>query len=179
MWYNFFRIRKNKLFCCLNLIYLFFFFFFKIEIANLFFVVLFTLEMLLKMYSLGFQGYFVSLFNRFDCFVVICSIIEAVFIFTGLMPPLGVSVLRCARLLRVFKATRSVNIQLKITLTVDFIFYLYLKYKKSTSSCRIWSLRTIFQVPILCKSWLNNLAHLFHHERFQGWSVFTLVQTSF
>ncbi|XP_070193049.1 muscle calcium channel subunit alpha-1-like isoform X2 [Littorina saxatilis] len=75
-------------------------------IANLFFVVLFTLEMLLKMYSLGFQGYFVSLFNRFDSFVVICSILEVIFLYTNVMPPLGVSVLRCARLLRVFKATR-------------------------------------------------------------------------
>jgi voltage-dependent calcium channel L type alpha-1D len=75
-------------------------------LANLFFVVLFTLEMILKMYSLGFQGYFVSLFNRFDSFVVICSILEVIFYYTNVMPPLGVSVLRCARLLRVFKATR-------------------------------------------------------------------------
>ena len=78
-------------------------------IANLFFVVLFTLEMLLKMYSLGFQGYFVSLFNRFDSFVVICSILEVILLYTNIMPPLGVSVLRCARLLRVFKATRWVR----------------------------------------------------------------------
>ncbi|XP_076090136.1 muscle calcium channel subunit alpha-1-like isoform X9 [Mytilus galloprovincialis] len=76
------------------------------EVANLFFVVLFTLEMFLKMYSLGFQGYFVSLFNRFDSLVVLFSIVEAILIFTNVMPPLGVSVLRCARLLRVFKATR-------------------------------------------------------------------------
>ena len=54
----------------------------------------------------GLQGYFVSLFNRFDSFVVLCSIIEAVFTQTKLMQPLGVSVLRCARLLRVFKFTR-------------------------------------------------------------------------
>lgn len=82
-------------------------------IANLFFVVLFTMEMFLKMYSLGFQGYFVSLFNRFDSFVVICSILEVIFLYTDVMPPLGVSVLRCARLLRVFKATRFVNTTLE------------------------------------------------------------------
>ncbi|XP_052780217.1 muscle calcium channel subunit alpha-1-like isoform X4 [Mya arenaria] len=76
------------------------------EIANIFFVILFTLEMLLKMYSLGFQGYFVSLFNRFDCFVVLCSIAEVLLIQFEVLPPLGVSVLRCARLLRLFKATR-------------------------------------------------------------------------
>ena len=62
--------------------------------------------MLLKMYSLGITGYFVSNFNRFDCFVVIASIIEFVLIYMKLMPPLGISVLRCVRLLRVFKVTR-------------------------------------------------------------------------
>ncbi|KPM10113.1 voltage-gated calcium channel-like protein 4 [Sarcoptes scabiei] len=41
------------------------------EVANVVFVTLFLLEMLLKMYSLGLKGYFFSLFNRFDCFVVI------------------------------------------------------------------------------------------------------------
>ena len=50
-----------------------------------------------------------SLFNRFDCFVVISSIMEVLLTKTGVMPPLGVSVLRCVRLLRVFKVTRSVR----------------------------------------------------------------------
>nr|XP_049705331.1 muscle calcium channel subunit alpha-1 isoform X4 [Helicoverpa armigera] len=83
------------------------------EYGNAFFVALFTLEMLVKMYSLGlqlppnmFQGYFVSLFNRFDCFVVIGSISEMVLTKTEVMPPLGISVLRCVRLLRVFKVTK-------------------------------------------------------------------------
>lgn len=76
------------------------------EYTNMFFIALFTLEMLLKMYSLGFQGYFVSLFNRFDCFVVIGSISEMVLTNTNIMPPLGISVLRCVRLLRVFKVTK-------------------------------------------------------------------------
>jgi len=76
------------------------------EISNLFFIGLFTVEMLVKMYSVGLQGYFVSMFNRFDSFVVVFSIVEEIFTYTGIMPPLGVSVLRCARLLRVFKATR-------------------------------------------------------------------------
>lgn len=62
--------------------------------------------MCLKMYSLGFQAYFVSLFNRFDCFVVIGSIIEMILTNTHVMPPLGVSVLRCVRLLRIFKVTK-------------------------------------------------------------------------
>nr|XP_037876781.1 muscle calcium channel subunit alpha-1 isoform X3 [Bombyx mori] len=76
------------------------------EYGNAFFVALFTLEMLVKMYSLGLQGYFVSLFNRFDCFVVIGSISEMVLTKSEVMPPLGISVLRCVRLLRVFKVTK-------------------------------------------------------------------------
>lgn len=76
------------------------------EATNMFFVGLFTVEMVLKMYSLGFQGYFVSLFNRFDCFVVFGSIIEMVLTNSNVMPPLGISVLRCVRLLRVFKVTK-------------------------------------------------------------------------
>jgi len=76
------------------------------ENCNRIFVTLFTLEMFLKMYSLGFQGYFVSLFNRFDCFVVISSILEMILTNTKVMMPLGVSVLRCVRLLRIFKVTK-------------------------------------------------------------------------
>ncbi|CAH1158375.1 unnamed protein product [Phyllotreta striolata] len=76
------------------------------EYTNMFFIALFTMEMLLKMYSLGFQGYFVSLFNRFDCFVVIGSIMEMILTNTHVMPHLGISVLRCVRLLRVFKVTK-------------------------------------------------------------------------
>lgn len=74
--------------------------------ANYLFVVLFTIEMLVKMYALGFQGYFVSLFNRFDCFVMVCSIVELALNTTGTIPQLGISVLRCVRLLRVFKVTK-------------------------------------------------------------------------
>ncbi|CAH1264655.1 CACNA1C [Branchiostoma lanceolatum] len=76
------------------------------KISNLFFVSLFTLEMFIKMYALGWQAYQVSLFNRFDCFVVISSIIEIILTETGVIQPLGVSVLRCVRLLRVFKVTK-------------------------------------------------------------------------
>ena len=61
--------------------------------------------MLLKMYSLGFRSYFVSMFNRFDCFVVFGSIAE-IGLTVKFHISLGVSVLRCVRLLRVFKVTR-------------------------------------------------------------------------
>lgn len=89
------------------------------EVSNVFFIGLFTVEMLLKVYSLGLQGYLMSLFNRFDCFVVLCSIVEAIFNYTGVMPALGVSVLRCARLLRVFKATRYTRLNCNTVLFVD------------------------------------------------------------
>lgn len=58
------------------------------------------------MYSLGLQAYFVSLFNRFDCFVVCGGILETILVETKIMSPLGISVLRCVRLLRIFKITR-------------------------------------------------------------------------
>lgn len=61
--------------------------------------------MVLKMYSLGFRSYFVSMFNRFDCFVVFGSIAE-IGLVVEFNISLGVSVLRCVRLLRVFKVTR-------------------------------------------------------------------------
>lgn len=65
--------------------------------------------MLLKMYSLGLQAYFVSLFNRFDCFIVCGGILETILVETKIMSPLGISVLRCVRLLRIFKITRYVT----------------------------------------------------------------------
>ncbi|KAI5094991.1 voltage-dependent L-type calcium channel subunit alpha-1F [Silurus meridionalis] len=76
------------------------------EIANKVLLSLFTVEMLLKMYSLGLQAYFVAFFNRFDCFVVCGGILETVLVELQIMPPLGISVLRCVRLLRIFKVTR-------------------------------------------------------------------------
>merc|ERR550539_2054238 len=76
------------------------------EYTNLFFVCLFTCEMLLKMYALGLAGYMLSLFNRFDFIVVISSILEFILVSQEIMPPLGMSVLMCIRLLRAFKVTR-------------------------------------------------------------------------
>ncbi|XP_075298802.1 voltage-dependent L-type calcium channel subunit alpha-1S isoform X2 [Opisthocomus hoazin] len=67
---------------------------------------LFVAEMLLKMYALGLRQYFMSLFNRFDCFVVCAGILETILVELGTLSPLGISVLRCIRLLRIFKITR-------------------------------------------------------------------------
>ncbi|XP_035391927.1 voltage-dependent L-type calcium channel subunit alpha-1D isoform X2 [Electrophorus electricus] len=76
------------------------------EVANKVLLAMFTCEMLIKMYSLGLQAYFVSLFNRFDCFVVCGGIAETILVELEIMSPLGISVLRCVRLLRIFKVTR-------------------------------------------------------------------------
>ena len=90
--------------------------------ANIVFVILFTLELLLKIFALGHGLYLHSLFNRFDLFVVVTSLMEGLWKYSNLQiilliakviltelrvaPPLGLSVLRCVRLLRVFKVTR-------------------------------------------------------------------------
>ncbi|XP_048579316.1 muscle calcium channel subunit alpha-1 isoform X2 [Nematostella vectensis] len=74
--------------------------------ANKLFLALFTLEMVVKMYCLGFHGYFASLFNRFDCLVVISSLLELGLTEAMDQRPIGISMLRCVRLLRIFKVTR-------------------------------------------------------------------------
>ncbi|XP_044143728.1 voltage-dependent L-type calcium channel subunit alpha-1S isoform X2 [Bufo gargarizans] len=76
------------------------------DIANQVLLIVFTMEMILKIYALGFQSYFMSLFNRFDCFVVCTGLLEVMLVASNIMSPLGISVLRCIRLLRIFKITR-------------------------------------------------------------------------
>ncbi|XP_068930637.1 voltage-dependent L-type calcium channel subunit alpha-1S isoform X1 [Petaurus breviceps papuanus] len=76
------------------------------DVANRVLLILFTIEMLMKMYGLGLRQYFMSVFNRFDCFVVCSGLIEIILVESGIMTPLGISVLRCIRLLRIFKITK-------------------------------------------------------------------------
>ncbi|XP_072804364.1 voltage-dependent L-type calcium channel subunit alpha-1S [Vicugna pacos] len=76
------------------------------DVANRVLLSLFTVEMLMKMYGLGLRQYFMSIFNRFDCFVVCSGILEVLLVESGAMTPLGISVLRCIRLLRIFKITK-------------------------------------------------------------------------
>ena len=79
------------------------------EYANKVLLCLFTVEMLLKLYGLGPSVYVSSFFNRFDCFVVCGGSLETTLVEVGAMQPLGISVLRCVRLLRIFKVTRYVG----------------------------------------------------------------------
>lgn len=77
-----------------------------LDIANKLFLGIFTVEMVIKMYCLGIHGYFASLFNRFDCLVVVSSLLELAIVEAMNQRPIGISVLRCIRLLRIFKVTR-------------------------------------------------------------------------
>uniref|UniRef100_A0A1I8JP16 Ion_trans domain-containing protein n=1 Tax=Macrostomum lignano TaxID=282301 RepID=A0A1I8JP16_9PLAT len=74
--------------------------------ANYVFVAMFTFEMLLKMYSLGIRPIIGFLFKQFDFFVVVASLSRCCSPRPTSCQNLGISVLRCARLLRVFKVTR-------------------------------------------------------------------------
>ncbi|XP_058130921.1 voltage-dependent L-type calcium channel subunit alpha-1S isoform X2 [Dasypus novemcinctus] len=76
------------------------------DVANRALLSLFTIEMLMKMYGLGLRQYFMSIFNRFDCFVVCSGLLEILLVESGVLAPLGISVLRCIRLLRIFKITK-------------------------------------------------------------------------
>ncbi|OQV13004.1 Muscle calcium channel subunit alpha-1 [Hypsibius exemplaris] len=75
------------------------------EMSNPSVVSLFALEMLFRLLCFGPQRYFRSLFNRLDCFLVVVSIIDCALVYAGIMPEYGLSALRTARLMRIFKVT--------------------------------------------------------------------------
>ncbi|KAJ3614390.1 hypothetical protein NHX12_017964 [Muraenolepis orangiensis] len=72
-----------------------------LEISNMVFTSLFSLEMLLKLMALGLFGYIKNPYNGFDSVIVIISVWELVGEADG-----GLSVLRTFRLLRVLKLVR-------------------------------------------------------------------------
>uniref|UniRef100_A0A8C8DRU4 Calcium channel, voltage-dependent, T type, alpha 1H subunit b n=1 Tax=Oryzias sinensis TaxID=183150 RepID=A0A8C8DRU4_9TELE len=72
-----------------------------LEISNMVFTSLFSLEMLLKLLALGLFGYIKNPYNGFDSIIVIISVWEIVGQAEG-----GLSVLRTFRLLRVLKLVR-------------------------------------------------------------------------
>ncbi|XP_029356956.1 voltage-dependent T-type calcium channel subunit alpha-1I-like [Echeneis naucrates] len=72
-----------------------------LEISNMVFTSLFSLEMLLKLMALGLFGYYKNPYNGFDSIIVIISVCEIVGEAEG-----GLSVLRTFRLLRVLKLVR-------------------------------------------------------------------------
>ncbi|KAM8841779.1 voltage-dependent T-type calcium channel subunit alpha-1H-like [Synchiropus picturatus] len=72
-----------------------------LEISNMVFTSLFSLEMLLKLLALGLFGYIKNPYNGFDSIIVVISVWEIVGEAQG-----GLSVLRTFRLLRVLKLVR-------------------------------------------------------------------------
>ncbi|XP_031718893.1 voltage-dependent T-type calcium channel subunit alpha-1I-like isoform X2 [Anarrhichthys ocellatus] len=72
-----------------------------LEISNMVFTSMFSLEMLLKLMALGLFGYVKNPYNGFDSIIVIISVWEIVGEAEG-----GLSVLRTFRLLRVLKLVR-------------------------------------------------------------------------
>ncbi|XP_068695384.1 voltage-dependent calcium channel type A subunit alpha-1-like isoform X1 [Montipora foliosa] len=100
-------------------------------IAEIAFLSIFFVEMLLKLYGLGIHQYFSSSFNCFDCAVVCFGIVD---ILMEKYLKLGISVLRCVRLLRVFKFTRhwrslrnlATSLVSSIKSIVSLIFLLFL-----------------------------------------------------
>ncbi|XP_046881682.1 calcium channel, voltage-dependent, L type, alpha 1S subunit, a isoform X1 [Hypomesus transpacificus] len=76
------------------------------DAANKVLLSMFAIEMVMKMYALGLPSYFMSLFNRFDCFVVTTGVLELILVHMDIMSVMGISVLRCIRLLRLLKVTK-------------------------------------------------------------------------
>ncbi|KAL7667856.1 hypothetical protein ACOME3_008585 [Neoechinorhynchus agilis] len=74
--------------------------------AEFSFLFLFFAEMMLKVYGVGFNQYFQSSFNKFDCIVVVGSTFEVIWSAFKTDESFGISVLRSLRLLRIFKVTR-------------------------------------------------------------------------
>ncbi|XP_062575412.1 voltage-dependent R-type calcium channel subunit alpha-1E-like [Saccostrea cucullata] len=70
------------------------------------FVVLFTIEVFLRIYAHGYQQYFYSSFNKFDALVWVISVIGLILLIRSGNRGLRCSVFRSLRLLRVFKKTR-------------------------------------------------------------------------
>ena len=76
-----------------------------INISNFIFVIIFTLEMIIKLYLLGFKQYISNSWNIFDVFVVIVSWIDVIFVGTGF----GLSALKIFRIFRVFRVLKLVK----------------------------------------------------------------------
>lgn len=90
------------------------------RIANLFFTVIFAVEMCLKLFGFGCKKYVADNFNNFDAFIVIMSYVELV------VPQDesgegggGLGMLRAFRLLRIFKIIKSWE-SLKVLLSTVF-----------------------------------------------------------
>lgn len=80
-----------------------------------------------------------SLFNRFDCFIVCGGILETILVETKIMSPLGISVLRCVRLLRIFKITRCVAARFPLGMGLRRLLEGQGGWPGCGKSCRFWN----------------------------------------
>jgi hypothetical protein len=76
------------------------------NVANLFFTIIFTVEVVLKLIGLGVSGYSADKFNLFDAAIVIVSIVE-MFLVSDEGGGGAFSALRAFRLFRIFKIFRA------------------------------------------------------------------------
>jgi len=85
-------------------------------VANIFFTIVFAIEMILKLIGYGIKLYVKDGFNIFDAFIVIMSYVEL------FMPgeDSSLSVLRAFRLLRIFKIIKSwVSLRILLSTVLD------------------------------------------------------------
>lgn len=80
-----------------------------LRMGNITFVSIFVVEMLLKMWVYGPTVYWSYKFNRFDTIVVLISVLEEAMGYFLDGPPMGLSVFRSVRLLRLLKYTSYWN----------------------------------------------------------------------
>lgn len=89
-------------------------------VANLFFTVIFAVEMVLKLFGFGIHKYSQDNFNIFDAFIVIMSYVELIVPKDPNAEGGGaLSMLKAFRLLRVFKIVKSWE-ALKVLLATVF-----------------------------------------------------------
>lgn len=118
-------------------------------VANLFFTIIFAVEMVLKLYGLGCAEYVSDNFNNFDAFIVIMSYVELV------VPQDesgegggGLGMLRAFRLLRIFKIIKSWD-QLKLLLSTVF------ESLQAITNLGILIVLFLFIFALLCKQFFS------------------------
>lgn len=80
-----------------------------LELINLFFSIVFFIEMAVKMLGLGVQEYFRDRFNMFDAFIVLVSVVDFIYTSVFSFQSVGtgaVTAFRAFRLLRIFKLAK-------------------------------------------------------------------------
>ena len=107
-----------------------------LEVTEVVFLAFFSLELLIKLYGLGWHTYFRSSFNTFDCVVVLGSLFEIIYGYYKPDASFGFSVMRALRLLRIFKMTSywqslsnlviSLMSSLKSIMSLIFLLFIFL-----------------------------------------------------